>query len=136
MIVIDASIALKWILTEEANQEAAQKILQNHVKGKDEIVIPSLLLMEYANILVTKSRLTEAKIKEGLELINEANLRIYSFSKRDLLETSIMARKHKTTFYDMLYAVVAKRNKAILVTADENFIKKTGFKFVRHIKNL
>lgn len=136
MIVVDASIALKWILTEEVYSEAALKILRDHKSGNNEIVIPSLLMMEYANALVTKSKLSENNVKEGINLLNDSNLKIHSFSKADLLEASIAARKYNTTFYDMLYAVVAKRNKTILVTADGNFIKKTGFKFVKHIKDL
>ena len=137
MIIVDASVAFKWFNPDnEKFRHESLLLLKNHKDNKEVIVIPSLLLMEVVNALVTKTNIDTKTIKEDLDLLHDANLQIYSFKKNDLEEAALEAYKYKTTFYDMLYAVVAKRNKAILFTADENFIKKTKFKFVKHIKEI
>lgn len=136
MIVVDTSVAFKWLIArDEEFRDKALVILQNHIDQKEVIIIPSLIYLEIANALVTKRQIPELKINKSLKFINELDLKIYSFNKEDYIEAAILARKYNTTVYDMLYAVVAKRNKSILVTADENFIKKTKFKFVKHIKD-
>ena len=137
MIIVDASVAFKWFNPDnEKFRHESLLLLKNHKDNKEVIVIPSLLLMEVVNALVTKTNIDTKTIKEDLDLLHDANLQIYSFKKNDLEEAALQANQYKTTFYDMLYAVVAKRNKTILVTADENFIKKTKFKFVKHIKEI
>ena len=136
MIVVDASVAFKWFNPEnEEFRDKSLAILKKHRDKKEMIIVPSLLFMEVANALVTKAKADSNTIKENLDLLNDAELQIYSFKKIDLIESAIEAFKYKTTFYDMLYAVVAKRNKCNLVTADDNFIKKTGFRHVRHIRD-
>ncbi|OGG30870.1 hypothetical protein A3I51_03765, partial [Candidatus Gottesmanbacteria bacterium RIFCSPLOWO2_02_FULL_38_8] len=126
MIVVDASVVLKWFRRKDEDYISnALNLLQNHLDNKEIITIPSLLFLEIANALVTKSKSSEKKIRENLQFLNKCNLKIYSFTKEDYINASILAKKHQTTVYDMLYAIVAKRNNTILVTGDENFIKKT-----------
>lgn len=136
MIVIDASVAVKWIVSgDEKFRENANEILKKHTENENIIIIPSLLYLEVANTLVYKSLISQEKLKASLNFLNNLNLKIHSFTKEDYIDAAIQARKYSTTIYDMLYAVIARRNKTTLVTADENFIKKTGFKYVKHIKD-
>lgn len=137
MIVIDASVAFKWLKSEnEPYHKEAIKILKDHLGKKTEILAPDLIFIEIANALVTKSSTTHATIKKDLSFLFKANLKIFEPSQKDIFKSSELAKKHKTTVYDMLYAVIAKKNKTILVTADDSFVQKTGFKFVKHIKDL
>ena len=64
------------------------------------------------------------------------NLASVKSTQKDIIKSIQLTKKYSTSVYDMLYAVLAKENKAILVTADEKFIQKTRFKFVKHIKDL
>ena len=136
MIVIDASVALKWVKEEEAFREKALILFQKHKSGLDQITVPNLIYIEVANALVTKSSTTNKLIKTALKFIFAANLKNYELSPDTLLDASALARKYNTSVYDMLYAVIAKENKTTLVTADENFIRRTGFKFVKYIKDI
>ncbi len=133
MIVIDASVATKLLNTQEPDSENAAILLAAHIEGKERIIVPSLLYLEVANALVTKTTLSEGFIKEGLQLLNGFGFTIHSFTKADLIQASLLAKKHHTTVYDMLYAVVAKENKCSLITADEQFVKKTKFPFVKFL---
>ena len=133
MIVVDTSVAIKWLIKSEKESEIAYSLYKNHIDGIEKIIIPPLLFIEAANTLATKSNSTEEDIKTGLTFLFEADFEIYNFTLKDLVNAGVLAKKYKTSVYDMLYAVIAKNKKCILVTADENFVKKTKF---RHVKVL
>ncbi len=48
-LVIDASVALKWVIDED-DSEAAQELVSDHA-----LAAPELLLIECANVLWTRS---------------------------------------------------------------------------------
>lgn len=135
MIVLDASVIIKWIQEEEYSDKA-RLLRKDHLARTNQVVIPSLLYYEVANTLATKTHISSKNVKTGLNLIYRASLITYKESPEDIITTSTLAKKHKTTFYDMLYAVLAKKKKCVLVTADNKFIDKTRFKFVKHISEV
>ena len=137
MIVIDASVAFKWIqYKNEEYRNEAQIIYKNHQTQKQTILVPSLFFIEIANALATKSATTVSQSNKALKFIFKSALSKYEPDQTDILKATKLAKKFKTSVYDMLYAVIAKTNKCILITADENFVKKTGFKFVKHISQV
>lgn len=133
MIVIDASIAIKIINTKEEGNVEAINLFQSHMEGREEIIVPEFLFIEVANALATKSQTQNKEIKEGLNVLYEANLILYDLQKEDLIEASVLAKQYETSVYDMLYAVVAKNKKIKLITADARFTKKVGFSYVKHL---
>lgn len=131
MIVIDASVAFKTISSQEEDSDKAKFLFSQHNAGINPIVVPSLLYLEVANALVTKSHVTEEFIKKSLQFLNSLGFTVHSFTKDEYVEAAILAKQYKTSVYDMLYAVVARAKKCNLVTADEQFVKKTKFPFVQ-----
>lgn len=130
-MVIDASIAGKWILTDESGSDKAFDLLDKHISGVEEIIVPDILPYEIANTLVTKSKISLYKTTLSLTKIYEFHLQIYHPGEEYVKEAAKWAKKYKTSVYDMLYAIVAKVHKTNLITADKQFIKQTGFKFVK-----
>lgn len=135
MIVIDASVANKLVLPNEEGYQLVITILENHAKGIEEILVPDFLFYEVANTLATKAAVPAAKIPKALSRIYNFDLNIYHPNEQDVINTARLAKKHRTSVYDMLYAEVAKNHKARLITADEKFIKQTGFKWVKLLKD-
>lgn len=131
MIVIDASVVMKWVRDGEEHQESALRILENFVKGREEIVAPDLLLYEVTNALITKAHASWSVVRKSLDVIMQAHIVFYHPSEDDVLLASKLALKYKTTLYDMLYVVTAERFDTIFVTADERFLRATGFPHVR-----
>lgn len=131
MIVIDASIAAKWILKNELDTDKALLILANHTSSVEKIIVPDLFFYEIANTLATKSKMILKELLIALEKIYQAKLNIYHPLEYDVIQATKMAKKYKTSVYDMLYAVVAKVHKTTLITADEQFVKQIGFKFIK-----
>ena len=131
MIVVDCSVAVKWVRTSEEDADKAYLILTSHLSNKDKIIVPDFIFIELANVLVTKSRYTDREVRQGLNYIFKTNLNITKVEKEILMKSAMLANKYKTTIYDMIYAVIAKKHKALLITTDENFIEKTKFSYVK-----
>ena len=136
MKVVDASVAIKWVRREEEFSQAAVQIQKKHLDNIDKLVVPKLVFYEVANALATKSDTSSASIKKGMAILCESKLEVHNDSEKELLLASVLAKKYKTSVYDMLYAVIARQHNTILYTADKNFIKKTRFKYVKHISEV
>lgn len=134
MIVIDTSVAIKWLRANEEDRQYAFTIYKNHLEHKDEIMVPSLFYIEAANALATNNVLSRKDILEGMEFLFNSGLYVHDVTRDDVLKAAALARKYKTTVYDMIYAVIAKENNIILITADEKFVRKVGFPFVRSLR--
>ncbi len=132
MILVDSSVAFKWLKSSnEPFYEKATALLERHIKGETRIVTPSLLFIEIANALSTKTTTRPKTIIADLHTLYEFDLAIYRETEDDVVTSSLLARKKKTSVYDMLYAVIAKRLDTELITADEQFVRKTKFSYVR-----
>lgn len=137
MIVIDTSVAAKWLLTRnEKGVEKSRHLLHLHQNGEEEILVPDLFYYEIANLFVTKKYLPWRSVHRFLKSLYAFKLNLYHPKEPDLKETSKLASQLGTSVYDMLYAAVAKRHECSLITADEIFIKKTRFPFVKLLKDI
>lgn len=120
-LVIDASVALKWVVDERGTSEALS--LRRH----NRLFAPDLLIAECANVLWRKVRLRELTKDEALlasRLIQRADIELLPM--RALLEraTSLaLALDHPA--YDCVYLALAESLSCDLVTADDGFRAKT-----------
>jgi predicted nucleic acid-binding protein len=118
--VIDASIAIKWVV-EEANTSDALALRQNA-----RLLAPDLLVAECANILwkkVRRNELSEEHAHLAARLLQGAEIEL--LPTRSLLETAIrMAIDLDHPAYDCLYIVLAMANDCRFVTADESLLRK------------
>ncbi|MBI2593122.1 type II toxin-antitoxin system VapC family toxin [Candidatus Daviesbacteria bacterium] len=135
MIVIDASVANKLVLPNEPDYALAKSILEKHILQTEEILVLDFLFYEVANTLATKSSISSIRMVNSLTKIYAANLKIYCPAEVEVKEAAKLAKQYKTSVYDMIYAVIAKNHKIILITADEKFMKQTGFKWVKLLKD-
>jgi predicted nucleic acid-binding protein len=115
-IVIDASVALKWVLP-EAHSEAAAKL------QSEQLISPEFWLLEAANVLWRRHRRGEFTAEQAnvrlRELVNApvAPLPIEPYVGAALqLATAI---NHPV--YDCLYLAVAVQSATYVVTADRRF---------------
>jgi predicted nucleic acid-binding protein len=115
-IVVDASVALKWVL-DEADSEAAVALLD------ETLVAPALWLIEAANALWRRSlrgELTEEQALARLLELLEAPVSTVAIED-DLVSAAHIANVLKHPVYDCLYLALALREGAEVVTADARF---------------
>jgi predicted nucleic acid-binding protein len=124
MIVLDSSVALKWIFADEDGAEHAVRVRNDHISGINEIVVPSLFFYEISNVLATKVKLSVEEALEAFELISAFELDVHELSSAEYLEAMALAMKHKVSVYDASYLILATRLGCHFLTADRKFWEK------------
>jgi predicted nucleic acid-binding protein len=118
--VIDASIAVKWVVEEDGTTEAL--LLRRRAK----LIAPELLAVECANILWKKVQRGELSRDEAFlaaRLLQAANVEF--LSARSMLEAATrLAVELDHPAYDCLYLALALEHHGRFVTADERFVRK------------
>ncbi|HZT41036.1 MAG TPA: type II toxin-antitoxin system VapC family toxin [Chthonomonadaceae bacterium] len=115
-VVVDASVAIKWLLV-ETNSPEALKLLA----GTTILHAPDLLLPEVGNILwkrVRSGEISAEKAKELLDWLSKLPILLYP-SQPLMLAAVEIACQYDRTVYDSLYIALTVQKGCVLVTADE-----------------
>jgi predicted nucleic acid-binding protein len=130
-LVVDASVALKWLVLEDMSDVAKELY-----GAGDHLIAPRLIATEVANALARKTT-------QGILTHQEANYHFNALRQfmpdlmdiDELIETALenaCALRHP--IYDLVYLEAARRLDAQLVTADRRFTAKiAGTEFARHV---
>jgi predicted nucleic acid-binding protein len=122
VVVVDTSIALKWVL-EGVDSDKADTLLAEWIKKRMLIIAPDLLAYEITNALyrkVRKGEITLDRAKEALAEISLAEIE-FDFSSDFALSTrAIELANHFNLLatYDSHYLALAERKGCELWTAD------------------
>lgn len=118
-LVLDASVAVKWMFVEPGSEEA----LKLAASG-EELIAPDLVLVECANAAWKRLRRAEISVEQATAAV-ETWPGWFSelLPSRDLLPDGLaLARELDHPIYDCLYLVAAARHDVRLVTADARLI--------------
>lgn len=122
MLVIDASIAVKWVVEEEGTPQALA------LRQQTKLIAPELLVAECANILWKKAARGELSKEEAIlaaKLLQSAEVELLPM--RSLFETATnLAIELDHPAYDCIYLALAVENDCPFVTADDRFLRKLG----------
>ena len=125
MIVVDASVAVKWLLPEPGDA-AAQELLAS----EERLVAPSLIRTEVAAALARRARFREIEPHDAetamglwLQTLRDGVIGLVA-DEADLVAALGLARELSHPLQDCLYLALAERLGAPLVTADKKFVAK------------
>lgn len=118
-LVIDASIAIKWVIDEPDSAEAV-------LLRRERLFAPELMIAECANVLWKKLRRNEVTPAEALlagQLIAQSNTQLHSLPP--LMERAqTLAAMLDHAAYDCFYLALAQLIDCEFVTADRGFFRK------------
>jgi predicted nucleic acid-binding protein len=128
--VLDASVALKWVLP-EALSDKARRLREDYRKGVHELLAPDIFLIEVAHALTRAERrriipvgYADAFVADILQTAP----RLRSFAP--LLPRAIAISSHlRTGLYDCFYIALAEQEGCELITADEKLARTLGSRF-------
>lgn len=121
--VLDASVALKWVLS-EPDTPAAIKLRDEFARNLHELIAPDTFLAEVAHALTKAERrglitAGQASVLVGDILTTRPDL--HSFIP--LLARAVdLATQARIGVYDCLYVALADREQCTLVTADQRLV--------------
>ena len=119
-LIIDASIAIKWVVEEDRTAEALV------LRQKAKLIAPDLLVAECANIFwkkVQRGELLKAEALFAARLLQGAEIEL--LPTRSLFEAATrMSIEIDHPAYDCLYLALAVEKQCQFVTADERFLRK------------
>jgi predicted nucleic acid-binding protein len=121
-IVVDASVAVQWIVKQE-HTKAIDSLFLAGYSGKSSLHVPALWLWECSNALLTYCKagwLTPADMDEHLSVLRYPKPNIDGLPtvglQKNILE---LAYTKKLSFYDASYLELAQRHNATLATLDK-----------------
>jgi predicted nucleic acid-binding protein len=116
-IVLDASVAVKWVLREE-HAAAARQVLSTR-----DLLAPHLLWAEVGNTLWKRHRRRESSVEEVRRMLAEIQqLPVITFAHWPLFPEALdLAISLDQTVYDCLYLALAEARNSFMVTADRRF---------------
>ena len=126
-IVIDASVVLKWYLSDEEHGDRALNILDGHASDHFSLHAPALLEFEVANglaIAKRRARVGDDDALKAMEGFTELGIGLYPLSPlfRKVLNYS---DRYNISTYDAAYVALADDLKTQVVTADKRLFNST-----------
>lgn len=120
-LVIDASVAVKWIVAEE-HEDAAETLLLPGIRR----IAPDFLVVEVGNVMCSKimnGRVDPSQAKLGIRFVRES---IDQFvSDGALVDRALdIAADLNHAIYDCLYIACAEHMQGQLITADRRLMRK------------
>ena len=131
MIIVDASVVMKWFVEEELHAEA------NRLKQVfAQLAAPDFMLLEVANIAWKKVRRSELSAAEAMAI--GADLRsspLLLLSTAALIDDAVaMAIEIEHPVYDCLYLAAALCQRGICITADRRLCTRIASnRFADHV---
>jgi predicted nucleic acid-binding protein len=125
MIVLDASVVLKWIFEDEEGSSGAKSYRERHASGKDIAAVHDLFFYEISNVLTAKTGLNTKDAMELFTLLWHFDFEVFHFGYKEFSAAMELSRRHSISLYDASYIVLAMRLKCDFVTADKKLYDKT-----------
>jgi predicted nucleic acid-binding protein len=120
-LVIDASVAVKWFVSEEGSDKADEVSASDYT-----LLAPRLILIEVANALARKAiqkLITPLEAAEYVRTLPQFLAGLLDVD--DLIEPALHnACSHRHPIYDFVYIEAARRRDTRMLTADQKLIAK------------
>ncbi|PIS28635.1 hypothetical protein COT42_07425 [Candidatus Saganbacteria bacterium CG08_land_8_20_14_0_20_45_16] len=123
MIILDASVILRWFIEEEQSDKA-RKIQDDYLVDKLDIAVPDLLLYEVANALRFNKSFEVDEIDQVLTSLSDLGIKVLPINYALVGEAARLAYNYELTVYDAIYVELSLKLGAEFVTADQKLFEK------------
>jgi predicted nucleic acid-binding protein len=134
-LVVDASVVAKRFVNEE-NSDKAVRIRNKYIDGEISVMAPDIIIFEVLNALYYKRIFSEDELVEISEALDAYSFDLYPIEGEYSRKTVEVTFKNDITIYDAAYVTLAMIKNAIMISADEDLIKKLRENYSNHVKSL
>ena len=136
--VIDASVAIKWVVKGEPFRNKARQLLRDSRLKGITLIGPPLLEYEIESMLQRRlhyGRATIPVVDAAIAAFYAVKVRIVTHPDMVRRAREIARQFHQGRIYDSLYAALAELRDREFWTADKAFYEavKSAFSFVKHL---
>ena len=133
MIILDASVVVKWF-SEEEYTEKALAIRERIRMGEERVIVPDLILYELANALKYNPNFDANDVSDALTSIFDMDLEIVTPIPEIINLAVALAFDYNITVYDAFYIALAKDLELTFITADRRLCERVrGLDYVEFI---
>jgi predicted nucleic acid-binding protein len=124
ILVLDCSIAAKWLLP-EPGRGPALKLLDRYEAGEIGLIAPDLLLAEFASLLGKRHRRKQISAEQAYQaynLMTKSAPRLYE-TRPLLLHALDLSLRHRMSLWDCVYLALAREHNCDFLTADQRLFR-------------
>ena len=132
-VVVDASIAVKWLVKEQYSREADEMLASWEI-GNTRVTGPHLLPVEVSNALYRRTRRGDISLATAVQLeaeFLESAIELVQSASLHLRAISLAAQLQQNAVYDAHYLALAESLDCDLWTADQRFFQAAVNDFPR-----
>ena len=123
-LVVDCSVAAKWVLS-EPGRDLALQLLEQYESGEVLLIAPDLLLAEFASLLAKRNRRKEISADQAvqaLDLMGRYSPKLFDTHSR-LRSAFELSLHYQLSLWDSVYLALAIEHNCPLITADERLFR-------------
>ncbi len=124
MIVVDASVAIKWFVSGEPLVEEAERVLGEIEADPSRYLVPDLFMNELLAVLCRLPESTPSKVKEALSLVEALGMTRVGNGHELLSLAADFAARWRLSGYDAVYLALASLTGGEWLTADVRAVKR------------
>lgn len=125
LAVIDANIALSWVLSDEPSSKAILRLLDDFIAEKVRLIAPSLWEYEVHNVLrvsIARDRINEQQAQRASQSLLKLRIELYEFRPL-LIDAWNLALAYNLSIYDASYLALANQQRCEFYSSDRQLIK-------------
>ncbi len=126
MIVVDASVAIKWFVTSEPLVEEAERVLGEIEENPARFLVPDLFMNELLAVLCRLPGSTPTKVKEALSLVEALGMTRVGNGHELLALAADLADRWRLSGYDATYLALAFLAGGEWLTADARAVRRVS----------
>jgi len=135
--VIDASVATRFVLSEDLFDEA-KSLIEGFIEGEYNLLAPTLINYEVGNALrtaVARKKIGEEDSVEAYKKYLELKLDVDNIEQDDFLRSLALSNRRNISIYDAAYIWLSKKLAATLITTDVKQMEAAiGETIVKHLR--
>ena len=126
MIVVDASVAIKWFVTDEPLVEEATRVLTEIGRDPSPYAVPDLFMNELLAVLCRLPGSRSSSVREALSLVEALGMARVGNGHELLALAADFAARWKLSGYDAVYVALAAMSDGVWLTADARAAHRIG----------